>query len=325
MKQTICILTSTLAALALFLSACGGETQPTPDAAAISTAAAQTVEARFTLQAVLQATETPLPPTETPGPAATPTLGYPPTLTTEPGLPTPTSNGKACYVMTFVSDITIPDGMIIAPGAAFTKTWRVRNDGNCVWDKNYSLELDKGDAMSTATKIPLTKVVNPGDSIDLSIDMTAPTKDGIYSGYWHIATPYGGYIGIAGYNQSLFVKIQVTNKADRYFGAVSVVYDYNRKPPKGCGSDGAVYNFSATITVNGPGEIEYQWDRVPWDGDPLQGGTLKFTEAGSKTVYFTWSLHNGQIQNIDRWVAIEILGPNPRTFDRVKFYHTCQP
>jgi len=324
MKQTIYVVTSTLAALALFLSACGAGTQPTPDAAAISTAAAQTVEARFTLQAVLQATETPPPPADTNDPAATATLGYPPTLTTEPGQPTPTGNGKACYVMTFVSDVSIPDGMIIAPGAKFTKTWRVRNDGNCVWDKNYSLELDKGDAMTTVTKFPLTKTVSPGESYDITIDMTAPAANGTYSGYWHIATPFGGYIGIAGYNQSLFVKIQVTNKPERDFGAVSVVYDWNRKPQKGCGSDGAVYNFSATITANGAGDIDYQWLRIPWDGDPLQGGTLKFTEAGSKTVYFTWSLHNGQIQNIDRWVAIEILGPNPRTFDRVKFHHTCQ-
>ncbi len=325
MKRTIYVLTSTLAALALFLSACGGEVPATPDAAAISTAAAQTVEARFTLQAVLQATETPAPPAETPIPAVTATLGSPPTLTTAPGLPTPTNNGKACYAMTFISDITIPDGMIITPGTKFTKTWRVRNDGNCTWDQSYYVVLDQGDPMTTVTKFPLTKTVFPGETYDISIDMTAPETDGFYSGYWHIATPYGGYLRLSGYNQALFVKIQVTPKTDRYFGAVSVIYDWNRKPAKGCGSDGAVYNFSATITVNGPGEIEYEWARIPWDGDPLQGGTLKFTEAGSKTVYFTWSLHNGQIENIDRWVAIRVLSPNPRTFDRVKFYHTCQP
>ncbi len=324
MKQPFYVLTSTLTALALFLSACGGETLPTPDAAAISTAAAQTVEARFTLQAVLQATETPLPPAETPTPEATSTLGYPPTLTTAPGLPTPTPNGKPCYSLTFLGDVSIPDGMLITPGTKFTKTWRVRNDGNCVWDPTYALELNQGDPMGSVTKFPLTKTVYPGNTYDISIDLTAPTTEGIYYGYWHIATPYGGHMVIAGSNQSLFVKIQVTSKKDRYFGVDNVVYDWTRKPQKGCGSDGAVYNFSATITANGPGEIEYQWLRVPWDGDPLQGGILKFTEAGSKTVYFTWSLHNGAIQNIDRWVAIEILGPIPRTFARVKFHHTCQ-
>jgi hypothetical protein len=326
MKQTIYVLISTLAALALFLSACGGETQPTPDTAAISTAAAQTVEARFTLQAVLQNTETPPPPLAgTPVAAATSTLGYPPTLTTEPGLPTPTSNGKACYVMTFLADITIPDGMIIAPGANFTKTWRVRNDGNCVWDKNYSVVLDQGDAMSTVTNFPLTKVVNPGDSLDISIDMTAPTVDGIYSGYWHIATPYGGYIGIAGYNQSLFVKVHVTAKSNRYFGADNVVYDWTRKPQKGCTNDGAYYNFSATITVNGPGEIGYRWDYHPWDGN-IVGGTLKFASAGSKTIYWTWHMTTDHIQDIDRWVAITtIVGSQETQFSKVTFNYTCKP
>ena len=324
MKQTIYVLTSTLDALALFLSACGG-TQTTPDTAAISTAAAQTVEARFTLQAVLQATETPPPPAETPVPAATSTLGYPPTLTTLPGQPTPTDNGKPCYAMTFVSDVSIPDGMIITPGTQFTKTWRVRNDGNCVWDKNYSVELDKGDAMSTVIKFPLTKVVNPGDSIDISIDMTAPTTEGTYAGYWHIATPYGGYMGVGSYNQSLVAKIQVTSKPDRYFGAVSVVYDWTRKPQKGCTSDGAYYIFSATITVNGPGEIEYRWDRQPFDGK-IEGGRLKFVGAGSKTVYWTWHMTTDHIQNIDRWVAITTIVDKLETqFARVKFNYTCQP
>jgi hypothetical protein len=324
MKQSPYVLTSTLAALALFLSACGG-TQLTPDTAAISTAAAQTVEARFTLQAVLQATETPPPSAETLVPAATSTLGYPPTLTTLPGQPTPTDNGKPCYAMTFVSDVSIPDGMIIAPGSQFTKTWRVRNDGNCVWDKNYSVELDQGDPMGTVTKFPLTKTVLPGDNYDISIDMTAPATDGIYTGYWHIATPYGGYMGVGTYNQSLIAKIHVTAKPDRYFGAVSVVYDWTRKPQKGCTSDGAYYTFSATITANGPGELQYRWDRIPFDGK-IEGGTLKFAAAGSKTVYWTWHMTTDHIQNIDRWVAITtIVDTQETTFDRVKFNYTCQP
>lgn len=328
MKHTLYALISTLAGLALFLSACGTGAQPTPDAAAISTAAAQTVEARFTVQAVLKATETPPPPAETPTPDAavpSPTLGFPPTSTLAPGQVAPTDNGKPCYAMTFVSDITIPDGMIVTPGSKFTKTWRVRNDGNCVWDKNYSLELDRGDAMTTATKFPLSKTVYPGDTYDISIDMTAPATDGVYSGYWHIATPYGGYMGLAGYNQSLFVKIQVTNKADRYFGVDNVVYDMTRKPAKGCGNDGAVYYFTATITANGPGEIDYRWAYNPWDGNYV-GGHLKFEAAGTKTVYWQWRMTNGHIQNIDRWVGIvTTVGSKETEFGRVKFNFTCNP
>lgn len=326
MKRTFYALTSVLAALALFLSACGAET-PTADASAISTAAAQTVEARFTLQAVLQATETPPPPADTPtpaDPAATSTQGFPPTSTLIPGQPVPTDNGKACYTMTFLADVTIPDGMIVAPGSKFTKTWRVRNDGNCVWDKNYSVVLDKGDAMTTVTSFPLTKTVNPGDSYDISIEMTAPATDGVYSGYWHIATPFGGFMGLAGYNQSLFVKVQVTNKSDRYFGVDNVVLNMTRRPQTGCTDKGAYYDFSATITANGPGEIDYRWDYNPWDGNTV-AGHVNFPAAGTKTVYWSWHMTTDHVQNIDRWVALTtIVGSTETQHTRVKFNYTCK-
>jgi hypothetical protein len=298
----------------------------------MSTAVEQTVEARLTKQPPA-VTATHLPPTV---PATIPFVATQPdaetgantgstiTETVVPGQPAATSNGKPCYAMTFMSDISIPDGMIIAPGTTFTKTWRVRNDGNCVWDQKYSLVLDKGDALSSVTSFPLTKVVNPGDSMDISIDMVAPTTAGDYTGYWHIATPFGGFMGVGSYNQSLIVKITVTSKPDRDFGVVSVVYDYNRQPSKGCGSDGADYNFSATITVNAPGEIDYRWDRNPFDGTIVHG-TLKFAAAGSKTVNWTWRMTMGHIEDIDRWVAITTtVGSKSTTFDRILFKFTCQ-
>ena len=321
MRQKTTIILSILTALALLLSACA---PTTPDVAAISTSAAQTVEARFTAQAVAS-TATPLPATGTPTSqptieAATPTVETNAASTTASSTD---SNGKACYVMTFLTDVTIPDGMIVAPGARFTKTWRVRNDGNCVWDQKYALVLDKGDALSTVTAFPLTRIVNPGDSIDLSIDMTAPITAGDYAGYWHISTPYGGFVGVAGYNQSLSVQIKVSAKPDRDFEAVSVVYDYSRQPQKGCSSDGANYSFTATITVNGPGEINYRWDRNPFDGS-IVGGKLIFTEAGSKTVNWIWRMTKGHIEDIDRWVAITtIVGSKETQFSRILFKYTC--
>ena len=326
MNQKIYVLISSLAALALFVSACAGAaSQPTPDVAAISTLAAQTVEARFTLQAA-SASSTPLPASETP-PAlqATPTLGFPPTETTGPGLPTPTTNGKACYAATFVADVTIPDGMIIAPGAKFTKTWRIRNDGNCVWDRTYSLMLAQGEALGAPAKVSLTTSVTPGQSVDLSIDMLAPTTLGDYTGYWRIATPFGGSFGVGNYDQAMIVKISVSDKPGRDFGSVSVAYDMNRKPAKGCTDNGAAYNFSATVTVNSPGEIDYRWDRNPFDGQ-IEAGTLKFAAAGSKTVYFTWTLHPEAVQNIDRWVALTtIVSNHETTYDKVTFNFTCNP
>jgi Ig-like domain from next to BRCA1 gene len=305
-----------LTALALFLSACGGA--PTPDAAAIATSAVQTVEARYTQQTAQKPTETTVPTPEatsisastTPKPAATST-------------PQPVdSNGKPCYAAS-VQDITIPDGKIIAPGSTFTKTWRMFNKGNCVWDSSYSLIFDSGDAMGTVVKVPFTTRVLPEQSVDLSVDLTAPTTDGLYTGYWRIATPFGGTFGVGTYDQSIFVKIRVSPKPDRDFGIDSVVYDWTRDPQKGCNSNGATYTFSATLTANAPGEISYHWDRSPDDGT-RPSGILKFKEAGPKTIYWSWILHPEAVQGIDRSVSIIVDTPVKQTFDRVTFHYTCE-
>ncbi len=321
MRHKILVFVSVLTTVALAISSCAP--QPTPDVAAISTVAAQTVEARFTALAA-ESTATLMPPTATTAPAATIPPVSLPTETPVAGMPEPTSNGKACYAMTFVSDITIPDGMIIAPGARFTKTWRVRNDGNCVWDQKYALVLDKGDALSSVTSFPLTRVVNPGDTYDITVELTAPTKEGDYAGYWRIATPFGGFMGVGSYNQSLSVQIKVASKPDRAFDAVSVVYSTTRRPATGCGKDGAEYEFTATITANGPGEMNYRWDRNPFDGK-VEGGVLKFTAAGSQTVSWTWRMTMDHPQGIDRWIAITTIVDTKETyFDRVMFNYTCQ-
>ncbi|MEI6289638.1 MAG: NBR1-Ig-like domain-containing protein [Chloroflexota bacterium] len=306
--------------LLFVLSGC--VTAPTPDASAISTSAAQTVIAQITAAAPA-ATETPIPPTETAEPKATNTPKPQVSPTFDPAQVTVVSGGKPCYSMTFLSDITIPDWMVIAPGAQFTKTWRVRNDGNCVWDPSYALVLSRGDGLGTLTRLPVSRTVNPGDTYDFSLDLVAPTTEGDYAGFWLVATPYGGFMGVAGTNQALSVKIKVSSKPDSSFNATNVTIDWTRRPVKGCTSKGAAYDFSATITVNGAGEIRYRWDRNPFDGS-IVSGKLNFDAAGSKTVYWTWNFQQEAIQGIDRWAAIttEVDGKE-KTFGKLLFMFTC--
>jgi len=38
-----------------------------------------------------------------------------------------------CDRAQFISDVTVPDGTTFAPGATFTKTWRLKNSGTCTW------------------------------------------------------------------------------------------------------------------------------------------------------------------------------------------------
>ena len=223
------------------------------------------------------------------------------------------------------ADVTVPDGMLVAPGNAFTKKWRIQNDGNCTWGTNYALVLDNGDAMGGAERIPLPVAVAPGENVVLAVDLVAPTVNGVYTGYWRIATPFGGTFGVGLRDQSMIVQIQVTDKPKRDEGISGIdIGLYQRVPSIGCNSKGAVYTISAVVTANSAVEASYHWDRNPSDDSKPEGGTLKFTAAGSKTITFTWSLQKEAVQDIDRWVALSIDGPIPQISERIHFTFTCK-
>lgn len=95
-------------------------------------------------------------------------------------------------VMTFIEDVNVPEGTPFAPGEAFTKTWRIRNDGDCDWS-GYQITFADGEPMGTASQaIPDTPA---GGEIDISIEMTAPGGEGGYIGRWQIESPDGVILG----------------------------------------------------------------------------------------------------------------------------------
>lgn len=300
-------------ALSLFLSACA----PAADSAAIATSAVQTVEARYTLEAA-QTT-----PTFTP-PAPTPTLENTPTFAPSPTA-VPAVNGQPatpCYAAQFMGE-TIPDGKIFTPGAVFTKTWTIANIGSCLWDTSHKLTLVSGDAMSSATSIPLPHAVYPGQSVTLAVDMTAPASDGIYTGYWRISTPYGGSFGVGVTDTSLIAKITVAAKPENAFAVTEVTYLVTRSPREGCPASGTIFTITATVTVNAPGEIVYHWNQYPYDGSTPERGKLKFADAGKKEISWQWVLKEGAMQGFDRYVGLFIESPNNAEMDRAIFSWTC--
>ncbi len=323
MRKRMTIAISLLMVFALFTNACGAPTpaEPTPDVAAVATSAVQTAEARFTQQALVElATRVASSPTAAPEPVqplptATPETGANPNYEFTPG----------CVFATYVADLTIPDGMIIAPGTTFTKTWRLRNTGSCKWDTRFAMVFVGGDSMSEQTRFPFTQVVYPGQETDVSVTLTAPTVNGTYSSEWRIAVPVGT-AGVGQADSNLTVKIQVSDKPDNAFAVTSVVYGpVVRNPQKGCTEEGATYTFTATINVNGPGELTYEWNRQPDDG-VFEGGQLKFPSAGAKQVSFTWTMTREHVQGIDRWVALAIRtgdSTSVQQFKRIYFTYTC--
>jgi hypothetical protein len=156
-------------------------------------------------------------PTNTPIPTATPTVTptFTPTPTaTETPEPSPTEEIPTVEACTdqarFLADVTIPDGTELAPGTPFTKTWKLLNDGTCTWNLNYKLIFDSGDQMSGPDSQQLINLdVPPGASIDVTVDLVAPSTTGTYRGDWALRNAAGVRFGIGAGGGSFYLEIKV--------------------------------------------------------------------------------------------------------------------
>ncbi|MCG2784409.1 MAG: hypothetical protein L6461_04820 [Anaerolineae bacterium] len=111
---------------------------------------------------------------------------------------------------TFVADVTVPDGTTLAPNAAFTKTWRVRNSGTCTWSTAYKAIYQSGEKFGSIESVDFSKSVAPGQSLDISVNMTAPAASGTYRGYWILKNASGMLFGIgAKADKPFWVEIKV--------------------------------------------------------------------------------------------------------------------
>jgi len=105
---------------------------------------------------------------------------------------------KSLYVARFVKHVTVEDSFSFAPGTPFVKTWRFRNEGTVAWPEKSVLLCvgKKADQLGAASDfIVLERSVLPGEEIDVSVSMVAPSASGSYSGYWKLADPSGRKFG----------------------------------------------------------------------------------------------------------------------------------
>ena len=187
----------------------------TPDAAAtlnpLYTSSAQTLEAMAT-----QGVSPPVSATPTPS-LAVPTATKVFVTNTPVNTPAPV---KLCDAASFIRDVTIPDGALLERDTTFTKTWRLQNVGTCSWTTSYALVFVNGDGLGANTTVGMGKSVNPGESIDISVNMTAPNKEGHYRGYWKLRNTAGALFGIGQKaDTSFWVDINVS-------GPSHVFYDF---------------------------------------------------------------------------------------------------
>jgi len=344
--------------LAIMLVACnaGATPAPTVDANAINTAAFSTAMAQISGQqtqtALAMPTNTPPPtntvaslvtaalPTAGPASAASPTgnaagalptvsfnvtpnttplAGFTPVVGSPVAAGPTTSLGDACNNSSFVSDVTIPDGTVLPPGRNFDKVWAVQNTGTCTWDSTYSLVFKSGDLLDGLISYPIPGSVIPGETGDISIYLKAPPTTGTFTGYWHIVTPWNAPFGVGPLSSPFYVKIVATDAKKIKYGITSVTYEIVRNPEEGCPVN-VRYTVYATITTNGPLELEYYWDQS--DGNESGRKPMVFTEAGSNTISREWMVGRGDSPR-PRWMQIIVTGPTLQYYDKAIWPNNC--
>lgn len=177
-----------------------------------------------TMSAATQNAPTPIPATATPVPS-----------TSTPVRPTNTAIPTAvayCDWVAFIKDVTVPDGMQLSAGEVFTKTWRLQNRGTCTWTPDYMLVYTSGDQMGSTTAVRLPGNVAPGQTVDVSVALTAPASAGYHISYWMLRNPSGALFGTGNRaNEAFYVEIKT--KVDLPHGTVSgaLCYPSEFNPP----------------------------------------------------------------------------------------------
>lgn len=288
--------------LLLVLSACNlpSNVQAPEGAGAVLTAAAQTVEASLTRSAP-QNSPTGLPTSTTVLSAAT--------LAASPTSPPPAATAtQDCDKAKFIDDVSIPDGTTLSPNESFTKTWRLKNIGTCSWTPSYAVVPGGGDLMSGPASQALTGNVNPGQTVDISINLKAPATDGNYKGIWKLRNAASVLFA------QFYVDIKVSGGGA--FAVTSVSYTLSTwgniahvKCPR----------VTASITTNGAGTIEYEWKL---SSGTVPTKTLTFASAGTQSVSYKWA-RNSALDGTPASAGIYIDEPNHQDFGKKDFTEAC--
>jgi hypothetical protein len=170
-----------------------------------------------------------------------------------------------CDALQFLKDVTYPDGSFVTRNNTFVKIWRVKNIGTCSWTPSYALVFTDGDHMSGPSAVALSGNVDPGETVEIGVTLTAPNKNGNYRGYWKLRNAAGVLFGLGAQADTAFwVDVKVTgtayiayNFADNYCDANWENNTSTLPCPGTVGEpNGFVVKLSAPVMENGVTEDE---------------------------------------------------------------------
>lgn len=96
--------------------------------------------------------------------------------------------------LTFIEDLTIPDGTTTTPGSLLDKRWRVQNSGTCNWNAGYHIKLYSGSDLGA----PAEQALYPargGTALTIQLIFNTPAEAGLYQSAWQAYDPQGNAFG----------------------------------------------------------------------------------------------------------------------------------
>jgi hypothetical protein len=235
----------------------------------------------------------------------------------------------------FVADMTVPDGTQFTPGTKFTKTWRVKNAGTSTWTTDYALVFVRGEKLGGPDRQLLTGLVPPGQTVDISVDFTAPANFGTLTSFWMLRSPAGELFGLGpDANQPLYVQVSIIPAAGE-----------NPVPTVAAGSikittaaievDNAsvtglcphTFHFIGSFTSEGAGAVTYKIEAEA--GTPgfqitlPQSNESIFSGNGPRGFAASYDLEFRSSVTAQVW--LHILSPADTTSDKLTITLTCAP
>jgi len=104
--------------------------------------------------------------------------------------PTPTPDRTATAIADCIFDLEISDDpaiqpRVLMPEQEFEKVWRIKNTGTCAWPERVHLRFASGDELEVVEKDRVPSL-EPGEAVELSITLRAPTEFGEYVSAWQV-------------------------------------------------------------------------------------------------------------------------------------------
>lgn len=232
-------------------------------------------------------------------------------------------------------DVTVPDGTEVEPNDTFQKTWQLKNVGSTTWTTNYSLVFVSGDQMGGPTTTKLPYEVPPEQSIDLSVNLTAPDEPGTYRGYWILQNANGQSFGIGDdFKQTFWVEIEVPGSSGSATGTAQPTSDSDSSDvisevsisvdnASFSGECPHTFTFNAQITMSQAASITYQLEAGS------ESGNANFDMPDPVNNAFGAGTHSLQYQleitdSMNGWARLHITSPEDVSSDAVNFTLQCQ-